>query len=93
MHMDVQQFMVWCIVSDRVQAFFNAFTPQMHIFPTMGLGYQWNINFVRMLPLTMWHNWCVLVMVEDFSKHIELMSLMEKSSEGATYVFLDQMLS
>jgi hypothetical protein len=32
-------------------------------------------------------------MVEDFFKHIELVSLMEKSSEGATYVFLDQMLS
>jgi hypothetical protein len=65
----------------------------MHLFPIMDLGYRWNINFVRMLPLTMRHNWCVLVMVEDFSKHIELVSLMEKSNEGATYAFLDQMLS
>jgi len=32
-------------------------------------------------------------MMEDFSKHIELVSLMEKSSEGTTYAFLDQMLS
>lgn len=36
---------------------------------------------------------CDRVQVFCGSKHIELVSLMEKSSEGATYAFLDQMLS
>lgn len=59
----------------------------------MGLGYRWSLDFVGPLPLTVRHNRYVLVMVEHFSKWIELVPSPDKSSEGIMYAFLDKVLS
>jgi hypothetical protein len=59
----------------------------------MGLGYRWNLDFAKPLPLTIRHNRYVLVMVEHFSKWIELVLSLDKSSEGVAYAFLDRVLS
>ncbi len=59
----------------------------------MGLGYRWNLDFVDLLSLTLQHNCYVLVMTEQFSKWLELVPLLDDSSEGATYAFLDRMLN
>jgi hypothetical protein len=59
----------------------------------MGLGYRWNLDFARPLPLMVQHNIYVLVMVEHFSKWIELVPFFDKSSEGVVYAFLDRALS
>jgi hypothetical protein len=59
----------------------------------MGLGYRWSLDFVGPLPLTIRHNRYVLVMVEHFSKWIELVPSPDKSSEGVAYAFLDKVLS
>ncbi len=45
------------------------------------------------LPLTVQHNKYVLVMVEHFSKWIELVPSPDKSSEGVAYAFLNRVLS
>ncbi len=93
MHTDVQQLVSHCMVCDRVKASFNAPTTQLHPLPIMGLGYRWSLDFVRPLPLTIRHNKYVLVMVEHFSKWIELVPSLDKSNEGAAYAFLDRVLS
>ncbi len=93
MHTDVQRLMSHCMVCDRVKASFNAPTPQLHPLPIMGLGYRWNLNFVGPLPLTVRHNRSMLVMVEHFSKWIELVPSPNKSSEGVGYAFFDRVLS
>jgi transposase-like protein len=59
----------------------------------MGLGYRWSLDFAGPLPLTVRHNKYVLVMVEHFSKWIELVPSLDKSSEGVAYAFLDRVLS
>jgi hypothetical protein len=59
----------------------------------MGLGYRWSLDFARPLPLTIQHNRYVLVMVEHFSKWIELVPSPNKSSKGIVYAFLDRVLS
>jgi transposase-like protein len=59
----------------------------------MGLGYRWSLDFAGPLPLTVRHNKYVLVMVEHFSKWIELVPSPNKSSEGVAYAFLDRVLS
>jgi hypothetical protein len=41
----------------------------------MGIGYQWNLDFVGPLSLTLQHNQYVLVMIEQFSKWLELVPL------------------
>jgi transposase InsO family protein len=59
----------------------------------MGLGYRWSLDFAGLLPLTVRHDRYVLVMVEHFSKWIELVPSPDKSSEGVVYAFLDRVLS
>jgi hypothetical protein len=93
MHTDVQRLMSHYMVFDRVRASFNAPTPQLHPLPIMGLGYRWSLDFAGPLPLTVRHNKYVLVMVEHFSKWIELVPSPNKSSEGIAYAFLDRVLS
>jgi hypothetical protein len=43
--------MARCIVCDTIWASFNALIPQLHL-STMGLGYQWSLDFSKPLPLT-----------------------------------------
>jgi hypothetical protein len=93
MHIDVQRLVSRCMVCDRVRASFNAPRPQLHLCLLWGLGYRWSLDFVRPLPLTVWHNRYVLVMVEHFSKWIELVPSTDKSSEGVAYAFLDRVLN
>jgi hypothetical protein len=59
----------------------------------MGLGYRRNLDFARPLPLTIQHNRYVLVMVEHFSKWIELVPSLDKSSEGIVYAFFNRVFS
>jgi hypothetical protein len=75
MQLSVQQFFFGCIVCDQVHASINMPTPQLQPLPIMGLGYQWNLDFASPLNLTPRHNRYVLVMIEHFSKWLELMSL------------------
>ncbi len=45
------------------------------------------------LPLIVRHNRYVLVMVEHFSKWVELVPSLDKSSEGVAYAFLDRVFN
>ncbi len=93
MHIDVQRLVSRCMVCDRVKASFSAPTPQLHPLLIMGLGYRWSLDFAGPLPLMIWHNRYVLVMVEHFSKWIELVPSFNKSSEGVAYAFLNRVLN
>jgi hypothetical protein len=59
----------------------------------MGLGYRWSLDFAGPLPLMVQHTRYVLVIVEHFSKWIELVPSPNKSNEEVAYVFLDRVLS
>jgi hypothetical protein len=59
----------------------------------MGLGDQWSLIFTRSFNLIVHFNQCVLIIIEQFSKWIELTPLQNKSGEGVAYAFLDQVLS
>jgi hypothetical protein len=89
----VQTTVAQCVVGDRVQASFNVPMPQLQPLPIMGLGYRWSLDFAGPLPVTPKHNKYVLVMIEHFSKRIELVALPDKFSEGTAYSFLDRVLS
>jgi hypothetical protein len=93
MQQQVQAMVARCVVCDRVRASFNAPMPQLQPLPIMGLGYRWSLDFVGPLPVTPRHNKYVLVMIEHFSKWIELVALPDKFNEGAAYSFLDRVLS
>jgi hypothetical protein len=50
------------------------------------------MDFASPLSLTPQHNQYVLVMIEHFSKWLELVPLSDCSNEGVTYAFLDMYL-
>eukprot|EP00245_Coleochaete_scutata_P000411 TRINITY_DN1051_c1_g1_i1.p1 TRINITY_DN1051_c1_g1~~TRINITY_DN1051_c1_g1_i1.p1 ORF type:complete len:1227 (+),score=252.29 TRINITY_DN1051_c1_g1_i1:430-3681(+) len=93
MQQQVQELIARCVVCDRVRASFNSPSPQLQPLPIMGLGYRWSLDFAGPLPTTARHNRYVLVMVEHFSKWIELVALPDKTSRGAAQAFVDRVLS
>ena len=59
----------------------------------MGLGYRWSLDFVGPLVVTPYRTKYVLVMVEYFSKWIELVVLSQNFAELAAAAFLDRVLA
>jgi hypothetical protein len=59
----------------------------------MGLGYCWSLNFAGPLVVTPRGTKYVLVMVEYFSKWIELVALLQNSAELVATAFLDRVLA
>ena len=92
MQIDVQQIVARSQVCNKVFASFNAPTPILHPLLIMGLDYWWSLYFAGPLPITKRHNKYVLVMIEHFSKWIELVTLPDKFSKGVAYAFFDRVL-
>ena len=59
----------------------------------MDLGYRWSLDFGGPLSITKRYNKYILVIIEHFSKWIELVALLDKFSEGGAYAFVDRIVS
>ena len=88
---DVAKVLRKCGVCDRVRASWGALQPQLQPLPVEPMFYRWGFDLAGDFPVTArGHRW-VLIAVEYFSKHIELVPLRDKSSAetsaAATQVF------
>ena len=92
MHQQVAAYVGRYEVCDRVRSSFNNLSPQLKPLPIMGLDYRWSLDFAGPLLPTPRGAKYVLVMVEHFSKWIELVALSQNSSELAAAAFLDRVL-
>ena len=90
MYQHVIAYVVRCEVCDRVRSSFNTLSPQLQPLSIMGLDYSWSLDFVGSLVVTSRGAEYVLVMVEHFSKLIELVALPQNSLELAVAAFLDR---
>jgi hypothetical protein len=61
--------------------------------PTQGMFYCWSCDLTRELPQTSKGNVYIMIMIEHFSKWVELVLLSDKSSHSTNQVFLEQVLS
>jgi hypothetical protein len=93
MQLQVQVLVAQCVVCDHVQVSFNASMTHLQPLSIMGLYYKWSLDFAGPFLATPRHNKYALMMIEHFSKWIELVALPNKFCEGATYSFLDCVLS
>ena len=93
MHWEVATYVGRCEVCDRVRSNFNTLSPQLKPLSIMGLGYRWSLDFASPLLPTSRGVKDILVMVEHFSKWIELVALSQNSSEMAATAFLDRVLA
>lgn len=85
LHQDVAQVVRSCSVCDRVKATFATMQPQLSPLPIEPMFYRWGFDLAGEFPVTAKGNKWVLIAVEHFSKHIELIPLKDKSApETAT---------
>ncbi len=61
--------------------------------PIQGIIYCWSCDLVRKLPQTSKGNVYIMIMIEHFSKWVELITLPNKSSYNTNQAFLQQVLS
>jgi hypothetical protein len=55
--------------------------------------YQWSCDLVGELPQTSKGNVYIMIMIEHFSKWVELVAFPDKSSHNTNQIFLQQVLS
>jgi hypothetical protein len=55
--------------------------------------YRWSCDLAGKLPKTSRGNVYIMIMIEHFSKRVELVALSDKSSHNTSQVFLQQVLS
>jgi hypothetical protein len=58
-----------------------------------GMFYRWSCDLVGELPQTSRGNVYIMIMIEHFSKWVELVALPDKSSHNTSQAFLQQVLS
>ena len=93
MYQQVATYISRCEVCDRVMSSFNTLSPQLMPLAIMGLGYRWSLDFVGPLVVTPRRVKYVMMMVEHFSKWIELVAQRQNSSELAAMVFFDRLVA
>jgi hypothetical protein len=77
----VQHEVAACTVCDRAKASFEVKDPQLKPLPIMGMFYRWGVNLCKM-PVTFKDgNNYVVVMIEHFTKWVELVPIPEKPSK------------
>ena len=87
LHADVAAMVRKCEVCDRVRATFNAQQAQLQPLPVEPMFYRWGVDLAGEFPVTQrGHKW-VMVAVEHFSKHIELIPLRDKTAAETAAAF------
>jgi hypothetical protein len=69
-----------CTVCDRVKANFEVKDPTLKPLPIIGMFYGWDVDLCKMSFKSVSSNRYVVLMIEHFSKWIELVSIPEKTS-------------
>jgi hypothetical protein len=76
-----------------MRTFFSFRQLTLSPFPIQGKFYRWSCGLARDLPHTSRANIYIMIMIEHFSKWVELVALPDKSSHNTSHVFLQQVLS
>eukprot|EP00877_Chromochloris_zofingiensis_P012904 jgi/Chrzof1/7868/Cz02g39130.t1 len=93
LYSDVCDVVKRCTVCSRVNTSFNSTQPTLQPLPICGLFYRWGVDLCGPFPLTKHKNLYVMVMVEYFSKHIELAALPNKEPETTRRGFLQHVIT
>jgi len=89
----VQDVIARCEQCDRMRTSFSFRQLTLSPLPIQSMFYRWSCDLTRELPLTSKGNVYIMIMIEHFSKWVELVALSNKSSHNINHVFLQQVLS
>jgi hypothetical protein len=68
-----------CVACDRVKASFEVKDPELKPLPIMGIFYRWDVDLCKMPFVSADGNKYVVVMIEHFSKWVELIPFLARS--------------
>jgi transposase InsO family protein len=89
----VRQMVAHCEVCDRVRASFNVHHPVLSPLPIGGLFYRWGVDLCGPFVKTKSTNYTyIMIAIEHFSKHIEMIPLKDKSASTTAAAFLSHVL-
>jgi hypothetical protein len=89
----VQDIIARCEQCDRVRTSFSSRQFTLFPFPIQGMFYHWSCDLAGELPQTSRGNVYIMIMIQHFSKWVELIALPDKSSHSTNQVFLQQVPS
>lgn len=91
--LDVRMFIGKCQLCDRVNTSFNITPRQLSPLPIMGIFYRWGVDLAGPFnPVTTSGNRYVMVMVEHFSKFLDVVAIPGKSAAITAQVFTECVL-
>ncbi len=77
----------------RVKTSFSSQQLTLFPLPIQGMFYRWSCDLAKELPQTSKGNVYIMIMIEHFSKWVELVVLLDKSSHNTSQAFLQQVLN
>ncbi|GAQ80426.1 hypothetical protein KFL_000540030 [Klebsormidium nitens] len=92
MYGQVQHEVAACTVCDRVKATFDVKDPELKPLPIMGMFYRWGVDLCKMPQNSDDGNRYVVVMVEHFTKWIELRAIPAKEAKHVAAAFRDVLI-
>jgi hypothetical protein len=93
MYVQVRDVIVRCEQCDRGRTSFSSRQLTLSPLPIQGMFYCWSCDLAGELPQTSRGNVYIMIMIEHFSKWVELVALPNKSSHSTSQAFLQQVLS
>jgi hypothetical protein len=93
MYVQVGDVIVRCEQCDRVKTSFSFRQLTFSPLPIQGMFCRWSCDLARELPQTSRGNVYIMIMIEHFSKWVELVTLPDKSSHNTNHDFLQKVLS
>jgi transposase InsO family protein len=93
MYAQVRNIIARCEQCDRVKTSFSSQQLTLFPLPIQSMFYCWSCDLVGELLLNSKGNVYIMVMIDHFSKWVELVALPDKSSHNISQTFLQQVLS
>jgi hypothetical protein len=93
MYAQVQDIIARCEQCDKVKTYLSFQQLTLFPLPIQGMFYRWSCYLAGELPQTSKGNVYIMIMIEHFSKWVELVALPDKSSHNTSQAFLRQVLS
>jgi len=88
MYVQVRNIIARCEQCDKVRTSFSSRQFTFSPLPIQGMFYRWSCDLVRELPQTSRGSVYIMIMIEHFSKWVELVVLSDKSSHSTSQAFL-----
>ena len=93
MHAAVKECVLNCQACSQVKSSFNSTSPTLQSLPVSGLFYRWHVDLCGPFAISAQGNQYVMVAVDAFSKHAELVPIKNKTAATVSYAYLHNVLA